>query len=161
MGDRDGYGRFGIVDETADGLLCHECGRRFTHLGLHAFKAHEISADEYRSAHGLARRGLVTTATAQTIADNARRTMGTKAAFIEARNPSAARAARRRGPEAISPAGMAAIIASAKARRGTGRLGTVVTCAWCGVEFCPLFSAAQRRFCSRSCAARHTRRTSR
>lgn len=57
VGDQDGFGTFGVVDETADGLLCHECGRRFTHLGLHVYKAHEMSAAEYRQSHGLGRRG--------------------------------------------------------------------------------------------------------
>ena len=36
VGDPDGYGEFGVLDEDAGGLLCHECGRRFSHLGLHA-----------------------------------------------------------------------------------------------------------------------------
>ena len=49
VGDRDGFGGFGIVDETPDGLLCHECGRRFIHLGPHVYKAHGVTADEYLS----------------------------------------------------------------------------------------------------------------
>ncbi|MBA2694616.1 MAG: MucR family transcriptional regulator, partial [Actinobacteria bacterium] len=61
-------GRFGVVDETADGLLCHECGRRFIHLGLHVYKAHGVTANEYRVAHGLRRRGLVVAPTAEVIA---------------------------------------------------------------------------------------------
>lgn len=142
VGDTDGFGTFGVVDETADGLLCHDCGRRFTHLGLHAFKAHEVTAGEYRAAHGLGRRGLVVKATAQTLADNARRTMSSRPAFVEARDPVAASASQRRGSAAISPAGQAAIRESARARRGTRRLGTVVTCEWCGVQFCPLVAAA-------------------
>lgn len=157
VGDPDGFGTFGVLDETADGLLCHVCGSRFIHLGLHAFKGHEVTAAEYRAAHGLGRRGLVVTSTAQTIADNARRTMDSRPAFIEARDPAAASAAQRRGPAAISPAGLGAIRESARARRGAHRLGTVVTCEWCGVQFCPLVGAARRRFCSRSCSARNNR----
>lgn len=157
VGDPDGYGTFGVVDETADGLLCHDCGRRFTHLGLHAFKAHEVTAAEYRQAHGLGRQGLVVKATAQAIADNARRTMPSRTAFLESRDPAAASAAQRGGAGAVSPAGLAAIRESAHARRGTRRLGTVVTCEWCGVQFCPLVGAARRRFCSRSCSARNNR----
>lgn len=159
VGHADGYGRYGVVDETEEGLLCHECGRRFIHLGLHAFKAHDLSAAEYRKAHGLARRGLVATSTAQTLADNARRTMDSRPGFVQARDPAAASAAQRRGPEAISPAGLEAIRRATQACRGQRRTGTVVTCEWCGVQFCPLAGAARRRFCSRSCASRHNRRS--
>ena len=27
LGDADGHGRYGMLDETSDGLVCHECGR--------------------------------------------------------------------------------------------------------------------------------------
>jgi hypothetical protein len=67
VGEPDGAGVLRVLDETEDGLLCHECGRRFVHLGLHAWRRHGVSADDYRVAHGLARtRGLVTTATPPT-----------------------------------------------------------------------------------------------
>lgn len=92
VGDRDGFGRYGVVDEDDAGLLCHECGRRFAHLGLHAWRSHGMSAVDYRQAHGLSRGGLVTTVTRQTIADNARRTLETKPAFIKARDPAVASA---------------------------------------------------------------------
>lgn len=161
VGDRDGFGRFGMIEESVDGLLCHECGARFVHLGLHAFRAHGVTADEYRAAHGLSRRGLVAARTAEVIAENARRTLPEKTAFVAARDPVAASAAQRRGPDAISPAGLAAIRQTAAAARGTRRQGTVVTCEWCGVRFCPLHGAARRRFCSRSCAARNNRRLGR
>ncbi|WP_454293547.1 hypothetical protein [Salana multivorans] len=154
VGDRDGHGRFGVLDEDADGLLCHECGRRFTHLGLHAWKGHGMTADAYRQAHGLARsRGLVDGPTRQTIADNARRGLPGKARFVAARDPAAASAARLSSGVGMSPAGLAA----SRSRPGRGRLGTVVVCEWCGVEFCPLAGARKRRFCSRSCASRATR----
>lgn len=158
VGDPDGFGQFGVLEEDDEGLQCHECGRRFTHLGLHAFKAHGMSADEYRQAHGLRRRGLVAAATRAVIVENARRALPGRAAFIAARDPKTASAAQQRGTDAISPAGLAAIRAYARSRRGTQRFGTVITCEWCGVEFCPLVSAARRRFCSRSCASKHTRR---
>ena len=35
LGDADGHGRYGMLDETSDGLVCHECGRAFPNLGLH------------------------------------------------------------------------------------------------------------------------------
>lgn len=34
IGDQDGHGRFGVLDEDGDGLLCRDCGRCFAHLGL-------------------------------------------------------------------------------------------------------------------------------
>ena len=59
-GDPDGHGHYGILDVTADGLLCHECGWRGAHLGLHSWKAHGITASAYRERHGLRRsKGLV------------------------------------------------------------------------------------------------------
>ncbi|WP_256843027.1 MucR family transcriptional regulator [Ornithinimicrobium cryptoxanthini] len=157
VGDPDGFGVFGVLNEDTDGLLCHDCGHRFTHLGLHAYKAHGMTADEYRKAHGLARRGLVVAETRATIKENARRTFSSRVAFIAARNPAAASAAQRGGPDSISPAGLAAIRETARTRRGTQRLGTVVTCEWCGAQFCPLLGASKRRFCCRSCSSRHNR----
>lgn len=156
LGEQDGHGRFGVLDEDKDGLLCHECGRRFTHLGLHAWRGHGLTADEYRKAHGLSRsRGLIASATRQVIAANARRSFGGKSQFIAVRDPTAARAARKASGAGMSPAGLAA----SRARPGQGRKGIVVVCAQCGCAFCPLTGASRRRFCSRSCASRAARRT--
>ncbi|TWP34493.1 hypothetical protein [Leekyejoonella antrihumi] len=154
VGEQDGHGRYGVLDEDDDGLLCHECGRRFTHLGLHAWKGHGVTAAAYRRAHGLARsRGLVVSGTREAITDNARRTFVAKKTLVAARDPAAALAARREMGTVMSPEGLAA----SRARPGQGRRGTVVMCAWCGARFCPLRSATRRRFCSRSCASRSTR----
>lgn len=154
VGDPDGEGHFGVLDEDTDGLLCHECGQRFTHLGLHAWKGHGLTADQYRQAHGLARsRGLVTSSTRATIVANARRTLATKPQFIAARDPAAALAARLRDGIVASPAGREASLA----KPGRGRRGTVVVCGWCQVEFCPLTAIKKRRYCSRSCAGRAIR----
>lgn len=157
VGAPDGYGRFAVIDEQTDGLLCHECRRRFTHLGLHVYKAHGISANEYRTAHGLGRRGLVGSPTRDTIANNARATLAGKTRFLARRNPAAATAAALALRAQVSPAGLEAIRAQGRSRRGRQRIGTVVTCEWCGAQFCPLHSARRRRFCTRSCAARATR----
>ena len=43
-GERDGFGQYGVIDENDDGLLCHECGFRYTHLGLHSAKSHDLLA---------------------------------------------------------------------------------------------------------------------
>lgn len=64
LGEQGSHGLYGVLDGNDDGLLCHECGRRFTHLGLHAWRGHGMTANEYRIAHGLARsRRLVASAT--------------------------------------------------------------------------------------------------
>lgn len=154
IGDPDGDGLYGVLDEDADGLLCHECGKRFAHLGLHAFRGHELTAAQYRQAHGLARsRGLVASGTREAITANARRGFAAKTKFIEVRDPAAATEARLSNGAGMSPAGLAA----SRTRRGQRRLGTVVTCAWCGSRFCPLSNAARRRFCSKTCASKATR----
>lgn len=95
IGDRDGHGRYGVLDEDDDGLLCHECGGRFAHLGLHAFKRHGTTAAEDRQAHGLGRsRGLVASATRERIIENARQGLAARRRFVEARDSAAATAAR-------------------------------------------------------------------
>lgn len=55
VGDRDGFGRYGVLDRDKDGVTCHECGRRFAGLCQHAVMAHGMTAAEYRVAHGLPR----------------------------------------------------------------------------------------------------------
>lgn len=154
VGDQDGHGQYGVLDEDADGLLCHECGDRFAHLGLHVWKRHGVTASEYRETHGLSRRrGLVVSSTREAITANAKRLFATKPGFVEARDPAAALAARLSKGTSMSPAGLAA----SRTRPGQGRLGTVVVCEWCGAAFCPLQGARKRRYCSRSCAGRAIR----
>ena len=46
-------GRYGILDLDETGVLCHECGRRLRGLGTHLLKAHDMTAADYRDAHGL------------------------------------------------------------------------------------------------------------
>lgn len=51
-GEPDGYGQYGMLDENADGVLCHECGCRSHALGNHV-SVHDMTAREYKLAHGL------------------------------------------------------------------------------------------------------------
>jgi hypothetical protein len=44
LGDPDGYGRYGVLEEQPGGLVCHECGRTFPSLGLHAYRGHGMTA---------------------------------------------------------------------------------------------------------------------
>ena len=55
LGHPDGAGVYGVLDETEEGILCHECGRRLRSLGNHARLAHALTAAEYRDKHGLPR----------------------------------------------------------------------------------------------------------
>lgn len=53
VGDRSGFGRFGLLDVDGDGrMLCHECGRWYVALGVHVGMVHG-SARDYRLTHGL------------------------------------------------------------------------------------------------------------
>lgn len=157
VGDDDGHGRYGVLDEDADGLLCHSCGGRFAHLGLHSWKAHGMTAAQYREAHGLGRRGLVVADVREAIAANARERLARNPEFVQRRDPAAATTARLAAGVALSPAGREAVRQARIDRNKRGRLGTVVTCGWCGLQFCPLKGAKRRRFCSRSCASKRTR----
>jgi hypothetical protein len=161
VGEPDGFGHYGVLEETEDGLLCASCGWVGAHLGLHAFKAHGVTANDYRPRFGLLRsRGPVAAETRARIRANARDGLAARPTFVAKRDPAAATQERLR---ARRPA-TAEEVASRDARMSLigrrGRIDTVITCEWCGVEFCPLGSK-RRRFCSRSCSARHNRRVGR
>src|SRR5690625_6040682 len=94
VGDLDGHGQYGVRHEDADGVLCHECGDRFSHLGLHVYKAHGLTAKQYRAAHGLGRRGLVAEAIRRTLADNARARLPRNSLFVHRRDSAWATSAR-------------------------------------------------------------------
>ena len=109
VGDEDGHGHYGVLNEDAEGLLCHEFGRRFAHLGLHAYKAHGLTAKAYRTAHGLGRRGLVAEAPRRTITQNARKQLTSNSAFVQNRDPAKATAVRLAAGSVFSPAGLEAM----------------------------------------------------
>lgn len=109
VGASGGHGQHRVLDEDAEGLLCHECGDRFTYLGLHGWKRHGVTAAAYREAHYLSsRRGLVVSTTREAIVANARRLFPDREAFIAARDPGAVLDARRSNGTSMSPAGMTA-----------------------------------------------------
>lgn len=55
-----GHGLWGVLTEEQGRLLCHECGRWYTALGVHVAMTHEMDARQYRLTHGLLmNRGLV------------------------------------------------------------------------------------------------------
>ncbi|MEU4607495.1 CGNR zinc finger domain-containing protein [Kribbella sp. NPDC023972] len=155
VGDEDGHGLYGLLEETADGLVCHECGRALPNLGLHAWRGHGMTAAQYREKHGLQRRrGLVASTLRARIQANAAARMATPAgqAFAAARDPQRAQDARL---NQVSTWRAATYASTRAAFAGRGRLGIEVTCQnpECGAVFCPLTSARRRRFCSRTCAS--------
>ena len=160
VGDADGHGRYGVLEETDEGMLCVECGWAGRHLGLHAFRAHGLSADDYRTRHGLRRRrGLVASETRKAIQDNGRAGLVRRPLFMERRDPAAATRSRLRQAKPASPQAAAARDERMSAIGRSARLGLVVECERCLVTFCPVGSnLRRRRFCSRSCAAKSTRR---
>ncbi|MDN5767911.1 MAG: hypothetical protein L0H78_19090 [Humibacillus sp.] len=163
-GDPDGYGVYGVLQQSDDGLLlCADCGLCFEHLGLHAAHVHDGAAD-YRVRHGLKRtRGLVADSVRAKQVQNGTRISGSPAgqALAQARDP---RRAARIWREMGAP--VSAEAAQERDQRMSavgklGRKGTVTVCAECGVEFCALIAASKRRYCGHSCANRANRRAPR
>lgn len=158
-GDVDGFGFYGILDEDEHGqLLCHICGDRFGHLGLHAYKAHGILAADYKRSHGLLRsRGLVSTLLREQMRQTAADRYDPTDALATSRDPAVAtqaRLARSMGASAEEVAGrderMSQVGRSA-------RIGRVTTCGFCSVQFCALSGSLKRLYCSRRCAGKAIR----
>ncbi len=158
-GDPDGHGHYGILEETAEGLRCHECEWVGAHLGLHVAKTHNLPAADYRVEHGLRRsKGLVAEATRATIQANATRRYSDNGPLARSRDLSKANAARLAAgrPASVEEAAQRDMRMSSMARDPHAR--RVVTCEWCGVQFCPIITnISKRRFCCRSCANTHNR----
>lgn len=56
VGQPVGAGVYGRVAKDAEGrLICHECGKAYLNLAVHAFLAHGLTADEYRETYELPR----------------------------------------------------------------------------------------------------------
>ena len=97
VGSPDGYGHYGILDETSEGMLCHECGGRYQSLGSHVYRTHGIRAVDYKDTHGIPRGiPLITTDLHERQSAHAHTRLGTQGwrAFEEARDPTAASHAR-------------------------------------------------------------------
>lgn len=52
-GDLSGHGRYGIIDVSDVGILCHECGERFASVAQHVLRTHQLDPGDYRLRHGL------------------------------------------------------------------------------------------------------------
>lgn len=105
-GDKDGYGRYGHLDTENGKVLCHECGGTFASVGAHIGRAHGMTADEYRRAHGLPQRiKLISPDMQATLSTHATGRVGTEAwtRLVEKRDPTAA--AHSRTPESFGRRG--------------------------------------------------------
>lgn len=102
LGDPDGRGRYGYIEETADGLLCHECGNHYRSLAAHAYRSHGLTADEYRVEHGIPQRiTLIAGDMKDALSKASTQRIGSAGweKLVEKRDPSAA--AHARAPESF------------------------------------------------------------
>lgn len=112
VGSPSGHGRYGILDDDGQRVLCHECGQWKRSVGNH-LTAHDMTAAEYRERHGLARgTALSSAAVRQTHSKNAKSRIGSEGwrRFEDARDPATASHSRTQesfGARAESAAGMA------------------------------------------------------
>lgn len=96
-GDRSGFGRYGYLDGDDERVMCHECGNTFVSVAAHANLAHGMSADEYRSAHGIPRRvALVAPEKSRRMSKSAQSRVGSEGweRMVAKRDPTAASHAR-------------------------------------------------------------------
>ena len=135
------------------------CGASFTHLGLHVFRGHGITAATYRLEHGLLRsRGLVSPELREKLAAQAAANEAAQRGLAATRDPARASEIRRALARPTVPAAAAERDQRFTALGRSTRNGRVTTCAECGVQFCALQGSKRRRFCSYSCASKTTRR---
>lgn len=152
VGSRSGYGRYGVLDDDGETVLCHECGRRFRSVGSHLRLAHGMTAREYREVHGLPRgRSLVSAAAAGAMSRHARARVGSTAwrRLEAARDPQAAAAARDPGAFASTAAHRRQSLPVENGRRA--RRPRVVRCRQCAASWCPLPGGYRRTHCSVDC----------
>lgn len=156
VGDQDGFGLYGIVDEDAVGmLLCHECGIRIAGLGVHVYQTHGMTARQYKELHGLDFKTSLLPKKSQELKSlKAKSNVGSPGwrEFERLRNPAAARNSRtdrsfdRRGRSKTRQEEQ-----SIKNGRSV-RKGVVRACVVCGAEWCPIPPSGYKRVtCSDNC----------
>lgn len=134
-GDKDGYGRYGYLDGDDERVLCHECGNTFVSVAAHANLAHGMSADEYRSAHGIPRRAaLVAPEKSRRMSKAAQSRVGSEGweRMVAKRDPTAASHART--PDTFKLRGLDAQSQRERAKRNIKGVRKPVTrrCRACG-----------------------------
>lgn len=134
-GEKDGYGRYGYLDGDDERIICHECGGLYRALAPHLIKAHDMTAAEYKQAHGLPRgMGLVAPETRRAKSLQALSHVGTPEwdRMVEKRDPTAASHARTE--ESFVPRGVVSEQKAATARANIKGAKKPVTrrCVICG-----------------------------
>ncbi|MFS0140308.1 MucR family transcriptional regulator [Corynebacterium striatum] len=97
VGDPDGYGRYGYLDGDDERIICHECGRAYKSLAAHAQMAHQMTAEDYRDAHGIPKRiPLISSEVSAAKSEKSKAQVGSEAwmRFEAKRDPTAASHAR-------------------------------------------------------------------
>lgn len=152
-GGPSGYGRYGMLDDNGTTVLCHECGRRLQALGYHVRTVHDMTAREYKFAHGLPlSRSISSTGLSSRQSESSQRRVGTAGwqRLEDARDPAAASAAR--DPEALARGSRQIRDSAVAAANGrAGRVGRVLSCSVCGVRWCPLPGHYRRTVCGPAC----------
>lgn len=108
VGSASGHGRYGILEDDGERVLCHECGGWYRSIGHHLPPAHGMSPASYREVHGLPRRlGLVSAASSAKASASARGRLGGEAwgRLVESRDPEMAASTRGAGVHAASGRG--------------------------------------------------------
>ncbi|PXY05045.1 MucR family transcriptional regulator, partial [Corynebacterium striatum] len=96
-GDKDGHGRYGYLDGDDARIICHECGRAYKSLAAHAQMAHQMTAEDYRAAHGIPKRiPLISSEVSAAKSEKSKAQVGSEAwmRFEAKRDPTAASHAR-------------------------------------------------------------------
>lgn len=149
-GDPDGFGAYGDLSDDGCTVQCHECGYRAASLGSHVVAAHEMSAREYKLAHGLPlTRGLTSRAERERRSTSSRESERGLAALDAHRDPAAASASR--GAETWAAVGEQARLDPERARRNGTPEPSYRDCEVCGATWLPEPSRSQYR--DRTCSA--------
>ncbi len=79
------YGELGVRNEDGERVECHVCGGWYRALPAHIWRQHDLTADEYKAAFGLSRKGLLSTALHDRLVEVQRRAYAQRA--VEHRMP--------------------------------------------------------------------------
>ncbi|WP_295804967.1 MucR family transcriptional regulator [uncultured Corynebacterium sp.] len=152
VGDKDGHGRYGIIDGDDERILCHECGRMYKSLAAHAQMAHGMTAEEYRTAHGIPKRiALVSPEVSAKQSEKAKARLGSEAwkKFEEKRDPTAA--SHSRDEDAFKRRGVDIEAQAQRARQHLkGARKKIRPCVVCGRP--PMRTQMRPPVCSELCA---------
>lgn len=152
-GAPSGYGRYGILDDDGETVLCHECGRRYRSVAAHLAAGHGMNARQYKIAHGLTQRtALASRAVREVLSRRSRDRVGSVdwQRLEAARDPAAAAHARDAETWALIGRGPGMAERAARASDALRRTEPY-TCPVCGVQWCRMPSVTPRLTCDDAC----------